>query len=562
MRPGSGHRRVGGAAADLGPKVRQGAAVPQGMTLIDEMVHPGPLPTLESNQLQIRHSGSAQSRLLLPSRPAGRRNIPRRLLLLVILLVQAALALRLVQANTAFEDEALYLWAGHLEWAHWLHGVRIPLFPTYFSGAPVIYPPLGALADSVGGLAGARILSMLFMLGATLLLWATARRLYGERAAFFAGLWAAMGTTQRLTAFATFDPMALFFVALAAWFTTGGERRRDVTRWMLAGACAMVFANATKYATALFDPIIVGLALLSRYPADRKGAQRQAAYLLVVATTLIITLVEVGNGWYLRGIEQTTLARQNGGAPVSLVLHSAWDWTAVVAVLGLLAIAISIRAEPPTGRWLPLLLACSAVLVPVEQARIHTYTSLSKHVDFGAWFAAIAAGYAADRALGWVKSRRPRRVLTVAVSLLLVPVALAGTAQADKIFAWPGTKNLIPVLRQLTAHGGRFLADNDPSLEYYLPRTSWRQWSNVYNISLPSGTRQVMNTDAFGPYRARLAAHYFSVVALAFTDRPLLDGAIARYLSSDRDYRFVGSIPFSNRGATGSYLVWVHRADQ
>ena len=442
-----------------------------------------------------------------------------------------------------------------------LHGVSIPLFPTYFSGAPVIYPPLGALADSVGGLTGARILSMLFILGATVLLWATSRRLYGERTAFFAaGLWVALGPTQRLSAFATFDPMALFFVALAAWFATGGRRQREVTRWMLAGACAMVFANATKYATALFDPIIVGLAFLSGYPADRKDAPRRAAYLLAVAVTLIISVLEINQHWYLTGIEQTTLARQDGVSPISLVLHSAWDWTTVMVVLGLLTIAIGIRTEPPAGRWLLLLLAGSAALVPAEQARIHTYTSLSKHVDFGAWFAAIAAGYAADRGLGWVRSRGAQRVLTVAVSLLLAPVVLTGTAQADKLFVWPGTKNLIPVLRPLTAHGGNFLADPEPSLEYYLPRTSWRQWSSVYSITLPSGKRQAMDTGAFGPYRARLAAHYFSVVVLAFTDRPSLDDAIARYLSTDRDYRFVGRIPFSDRGATtGSYLVWAYR---
>ena len=58
------------------------------------------------------------------------------------------LSLRLVRADTAFQDEALYLWAGHLEWAHWLHGTAVPPFPYYFSGAPVIYPPLGALADA------------------------------------------------------------------------------------------------------------------------------------------------------------------------------------------------------------------------------------------------------------------------------------------------------------------------------------------------------------------------------------------------------------------------------
>ncbi len=78
--------------------------------------------------------------------------------------------MRLLGADTAYADEATYLWAGHLEWAHWLHGTAIPPFPAYFSGAPVLYPPLGALADSVGGLAGARVLSLVFMLGATALL--------------------------------------------------------------------------------------------------------------------------------------------------------------------------------------------------------------------------------------------------------------------------------------------------------------------------------------------------------------------------------------------------------
>ena len=87
-------------------------------------------------------------------RPGRIRFIP--LPLVAILIAQAALSLRLVRSSTAYTDEALYLWAGHLEWAHWLHGTTLPAFPTFFSGAPVIYPPLGALADSIGGLAGAR----------------------------------------------------------------------------------------------------------------------------------------------------------------------------------------------------------------------------------------------------------------------------------------------------------------------------------------------------------------------------------------------------------------------
>ena len=72
------------------------------------------------------------------------------------------------------------------------------------SGSPVIYPPLGALADSIGGLAGARILSLVFMLGATVLLYLTVSRLFGRTAAVVAAaLWALSEPAIRL-AFATY----------------------------------------------------------------------------------------------------------------------------------------------------------------------------------------------------------------------------------------------------------------------------------------------------------------------------------------------------------------------
>src|ERR1700685_4532315 len=153
----------------------------------------------------------------------------RRWPLLAVLAAQAVLSLRLIWSNTAFQDEALYLRAGHLEWARWLHHAPIPNFPAYFSGAPVIYPPLGALADDVGGLVAARILSLCFMLGVTSLLWATTVRLYGQRAALLAAaLFATLAGTQFLGAFATFDAMALFLLALAAWL---GVRCADCQGW-------------------------------------------------------------------------------------------------------------------------------------------------------------------------------------------------------------------------------------------------------------------------------------------------------------------------------------------
>ena len=492
-------------------------------------------------------------------RPGERWRGDIRWPLLAVLAVQAGLSLRLVWSNTASEDEALYLWAGHLQWAHWLHGTPIPDFPLYFSGAPVIYPPLGALADSVGGLAAARVLSLCFMLGATVLLWATTSRLYGKHTAFLAAsLWAVLGPTQRLAAFATYDAMALFGVALAAWCVTGGRHHRGGTRWMLAGAGVLVLANATKYASALFDPTVAGLAILAGFPPGGKIAWRRGGYLLALVVIADIALLLAARGHYLVGLDQTTLTRPSAGTRVFVVLRSAWDWTGVVVILAFLAVALSLRCERRApARWLLALLALTALLAPAAQALIHTDTSLNKHVDVGAWFAAIAAGYAADHMARALRAQSAELASVVTGAFLLL-VTTIGALQSAQFFSWPGAANVLPAARGLTSRGGRFLADDAPLFEYYLPGTSWRQWSSVYSITLPSGWRQATSGTA-GPYIPLIADHHFKVIILAFTDRPVLDQAIAHYLATDHDYRFAGRFRYSNRGATGGFLIWVYR---
>ena len=77
----------------------------------------------------------------------------------------------------------------------------------------------------------------------------------------------------------------------------------------------------------------------------------------------------------------------------SLVFADAWSWTAVVLVPAVAAAVVcAVRRRWPQALLLAVL-ALSALLAPADQARIQTTTSLNKHVDFGAWFAAIAAGY-------------------------------------------------------------------------------------------------------------------------------------------------------------------------
>ena len=342
-----------------------------------------------------------------PDRPT-RWHVPGGWPLLPVLIVQTLLTLRLVRADTAHQDEALYLWAGHLQWASWLHGTAIPPFAYYFSGAPVIYPPLGALADHAGGLAGARILSLVFMLGATTLLWSTARHRYGRRAAFFAAaLFAVLGPTLHLGAFATYKALSLFLVALAAWCVLRAGDRGVLPGRMIAAGAALALASATAYSTVLFDVLVAVLAVLGAFPAPGgRVALRRAAILLATVIALLGAGLLIGGSNYLNGFKVNILTPVAHTSSPLVVLSSTWYWAGILVILAAGGVVISaVRREGRAATWLLAVLAAAAILGPAEQAWLHTAALLNEHVGVGAWFAAIAAGYAADRFIAAVPGR-------------------------------------------------------------------------------------------------------------------------------------------------------------
>jgi Dolichyl-phosphate-mannose-protein mannosyltransferase len=455
--------------------------------------------------------------------------------LLAVLAVQAALSASMVRSSTAFGDEALYLSAGHLEWSHWLHGTAIPAYQTWFSGAPVLYPPIGAIADSLGGLAAARLLSLVFMLGVTSLVWCTAIRLLADkRAAFFAAaLFAVLAPTLHLGSFATYDAAALLLLAAATWCAAGVRGGGQATRWMIAAGILLALANATKYATALYDPTVLLVVILSSWPdVGRQAALRRAALLAATAAALIAVLLGLGGSGYLTGISVTTTGRVDGTDTAGLVFADAWSWTAVVLVPAVVAaVACAVRRRWPQALLLSVL-ALSALLAPADQARIQTTTSLDKHVDFGAWFAAIAAGYLLN-----LLSRR--RVVLAAALAALIPVTAVGTAQAGAMIDWPDAAGLVKVVRPMTAHGGHFLVETTDVLQYYLPDTTWRQWSDTAG-----------NSPQY--YLQRIRQHYYTVIVLSFNQTLSTDYAIAVELSATNGYSLAAKV---HSGKTVFY-VW------
>jgi hypothetical protein len=501
------------------------------------------------------------------------RHLPASWPLALVLGVQALLTIRLFGSDTAFQDEALYLWAGHLEWAHLLHGASLPQFPAYFSGAPVIYPPLGALADTLGGLTGARALSLIFMLGATVALWSATSRLYGRRAAFFAAaLFAILGPTLHLGSFATYDALSVFLVTLAAWIVIRAGDRRDATAWMLAAGVTLALANATSYASALFDPVVLLLALAIALP--KPGGKLAAGRVLILAavTALLVTVaLLIGGSRYVHGVALTTVSRVTGTDPVLRVLADAWAWTGVVVILAFCGVAASWIKRPNTAStWLLTLFAAAALLVPAEQAGIHTTASLNKHVAFGIWFAAIAAGYAVDRLVAAAPEGGMRAVTCGAcVVALSFPVSLG--AGQSKAFAtsWPNSAAFVAIFGPLADRSSGRLLVEDPSIaEYYLPSgTQWQRWSSTRNIILaggvptggPSAQGGIVGAGDAGTFGMYIHEGYFSYIALNFSDTTALDKSLAADIRRSGHYHSVQVVPYGPGPAgpaVGEYVIW------
>jgi hypothetical protein len=484
-------------------------------------------------------------------------------LLAIILTVQTLLSLRLVWSNTAFRGEAAYLSAGHVEIEHWLHGTPVPAYATYFSGAPVFYPPIGAAADSLGGLAAARILSLLFMLGTTFLLWSLTSKLFGRKAAVYAAaLFAVLGPTLQFGAFATPDALGLLLLAASAWCIVSARDRDDSTLLLVAGTVLLAVANVTTYTTILFDLTIVALAGFT--VAERRGlkaAVGRSGYVAAGVVALLCILFAVGGPLYLAGLLHTAGSGAVRG-PALLIVREAGRGAGLVWVIAVAGVLLCLLLR---RGWVQVMilavLAASEALAVLDQIRTHSASPFSGHVDFGVWFAAAAAGYAIAQLsrIGSWKSLRIAVAVLVLIGVTL-PTGMWGYAQASNFFKeWPNSVGLTSKLFSLIhGHPGNYLAENYNIPEYYLEgATTWQRWSDTsYFRYTPPGARHPLT--GLAAYSAAIDRHYFSLVILDFEETAQNDSDIVADMNQTGSYHVVSVVPSS----IGQYTIWAYQAPQ
>src|SRR5215470_12123630 len=190
---------------------------------------------------------------------------------------------------------------------------------------------------------------------------------------------------------------------------------------MVAAGGALALGNAAAYSSALFDVVVVLLALLTALPLGAKVAARRCAILVIVLVVLLTVGLLAGGSTYITGVRQTTLARAAGPDSPLSVFADAWSWTGLLVVLAVCGVIISWAAREGRARtWLLAVLAAAGLAGPLEQAHLHTLASLNKHVGLGAWFAAIAAGCAVSKVIDAAPAGRMRTVTLGACVLALV----------------------------------------------------------------------------------------------------------------------------------------------
>lgn len=535
----------------------------------------------------------------VPALPAlqerQQRRRPWRVLwhpLTAICAVQAVLSLSLVWSNAAFGDEADYLWVGRLEWAHWLHGASWPsaYADRFLSGSPIAYPPLGAVADSIGGLVGARILSLAFMLAATVLLYLTASRLIGRRGALIGcAIWALSEPVLRL-AFATYDPLSVLFTALSAWLVVQAVDRRRGFVWVAGAAVALGLANATAYSGIVIDPVLIGFAFLVWLPSMRARRALLSALCLAVGCAIVFGLLMTGAGSW-PGLVFTVIDRTTSDHQSSLlVLNDVWGYSGLIVCLAVVGIVFAVGTENRQRGFLIALLGCAAFVVPAAQLHDQTGWSLDKHLAYGMWFAAMAAGYAGNRLIGWLPRTNWRFTAACCAIALAYPAASSWQSAWQVYHSWANANSFIEAFKPVVAQsqGSVYAATETNVAEYYIPQMSWTRWTN--KLSLDPVT--VAPADRESYYLDQLRQGNYGAIALfystTFSSAPEMPGglllpqstttdqtplslagegsgepglpALTQALEKDTDYRLVRIGFFDAARAHGIYAIWQKKA--
>jgi Dolichyl-phosphate-mannose-protein mannosyltransferase len=481
-----------------------------------------------------------------------------RLPLPLILLFQAIASL-IVLRNTAFQDEALYLFAGRQIMLSWM-GKTTYLEPygLYFSGYPSFYPVIGGALDFFGGLEAARLFSLLCMLIVTTCLYFMTMQLFDRKSALIAALlFACEGSVLFLGRLATYDAFCLCLLSVALVFSLRASSAASAQS-LLAFGPLLLLAVAAKYAGLLFVPAV--LAFLAWWSWKHKGLEEMFVRLGIACFSLLasgfIAFLMIDKK-VLTGLSFTTTDRASfiQSAPIQVMGHIAM-MEGIFFGLGFLGLLLCGRQRLPSG----LLLLGSALLVPLYHTYKGELVSLDKHLAFSMFFLAPLAGFAIASLVGLLQKRFVRLAWIVALALCLLTFPM-GIRQAQNLYeGWPSSTRLTAFLHPRVQPGiGRYLAEDYDVLRYYLQNeTDLWQWSSLDYFVYTDNQKHDLSGEA--AYKAAIQEGYFDLIELSYGYHTPLAMHIYQSLTASKHYYLVARISIHNAYGSGYYWVWSKRA--
>ncbi|MCX5567917.1 ArnT family glycosyltransferase [Kaistia nematophila] len=353
------------------------------------------------------------------ARPVAESRVGLLVLLLAVITLARLLALRFSVTDLQVDEAQYWDWSQHLAFG-------------YFSKPPLIGWTIAAANMVCGtGVACVRAPSPLFYFGTSLLIYATAVRLYDHRIAFWASLGFAFAPGVAFSsAIMSTDVLLLFFWALSLYafvrLRAGGGYR-----WSLLLGFALGCGLLAKYAMAYF----VGCALIAAVlDPQSRAVIRSGRFWLAVAIGLLLLSPNIG--WNLNN-HLVTLRHTNeniSGDGLKISLGNAIGFLA--AQFGIIgpflmggafaaAIAAWRKGVPDEDRML-LAFALPVILV-VTIASVLTVTNAN-------W---AASGLVASALVGTAFLIRADRFSLVRAGLVIGIVAqvvlIAGNTIADKV---------------------------------------------------------------------------------------------------------------------------------
>jgi 4-amino-4-deoxy-L-arabinose transferase-like glycosyltransferase len=487
--------------------------------------------------------------------------LPRWLPLAGILALQAIVALVTLR-NTAFQDEALYLYAGRQIIHSWNGGPPPPEnYAFYFSGYPNVYPVIGGFLDMTGGLELARAFSLACMLGVTSIGYGVTGKLFGRRAAIFAAAgYACAGVVLYVSRLAVFDAMCLLFIAIACGCAVyGGMNRRGWWLVLLVGP-TLVIAVLAKYAALLFIPPAFALLATTSVPflGWWRAIARMVLALVSFAASLVVAYRLMGKSAFHAINGSTTNRDVLVKEPrIDLLLH-VLQMGGILIALALIGLLLALRTQW-RYRMIALVFFGSIWLAPLYHIYVQEFISLDKHLAYALFFAMPLAGYALAGISGFERTRgigSVRGDWVIGLAVVLATFSL-GLSQSKTLYAgWANSGRLSTALHSLLRDGtGRILAE-DIEVSRFDARdiTEPWQWSGLWFLYYKDARGKVFHGNP--AITQALHDRYYEWAELSFVYIP--DGAYsaAQQMVQDRNYDLVAAVPFQNSYGKGHFYLF------